>query len=205
MAYIFEQIRKKKFFFICLFFILVTGAIWLFIAGKAATFIALNGYHASWLNIFFINYTYLGDGIFAIIIVALCFFVLKKKQEGWAQLIAYLSSGLVAQIIKNIFSAARPKAFFEPGKYLYFIDNITLSNTSSLPSGHTATAFALATVLALYTENKGWQLLVLLGAVLVGYSRIYLGQHFLSDVLLGAFIGSICAPVSVWAARNISM
>ena len=79
MAYIFEQIRKKKFFFICLFFILVTGAIWLFIAGKAATFIALNGYHASWLNIFFINYTYLGDGIFAIIIVALCFFVLKKK------------------------------------------------------------------------------------------------------------------------------
>jgi len=118
-------------------------------------------------------------------------------------LLSFIISGLAAQILKNIFNSPRPKVFFEAGQYLHFIDGVSLSNYSSFPSGHTATAFALATVLVCFINNKKAHFGILIIAALVGYFRIYLGQHFLLDVFIGAILGTISGLLSVRIVMNL--
>jgi membrane-associated phospholipid phosphatase len=183
--------------------IFISGLV-LMIFGKSVCFISLNNYHPFWLNVFFINYTFVGDGIFAIGLIAIAWLFFKRKDEGKALLISFILSGLAAQIIKNLVNAPRPKLYFEAGQYLHFIDGVSLANNSSFPSGHTATAFALATVLVLMAKNKNGQLFILLAAAMVGYSRIYLAQHFLLDVMIGAVIGTASGMLAVYFALNLN-
>jgi membrane-associated phospholipid phosphatase len=68
--------------------------------------------------------------------------------------------------------------------------------SSSLPSGHTTTAFATATTLTILKPE--WYVIVpAYGyASLVAYSRMHLGMHYPSDLLMGALIGSGCSSAS---------
>lgn len=193
---------QNKFYFGGLLLTLLFGILLLLLNGKAAAFIALNSYHPFYLNVFFINYTFIGDGLFALCLIAIYFFYFKKKQQGFALLYSFLISGLAAQLLKNLVNSPRPKLYFEAGTYLNFIEGVTLSGHSGFPSGHTATAFAIATVLVLMMTNKAWQLIILLAAVLVGYSRIYLAQHFLLDVMVGALLGSVSGILAFYMAQN---
>jgi membrane-associated phospholipid phosphatase len=191
----------NKMYFTGLLLVLFTAALMLVIDGKAASFVALNAYHPFLLNVFFINYTFMGDGIFALCLIALLFYF-KKKKQGFAILYSFLISGIAVQVIKNLVNAPRPKLFFEAGQYLHFIDGVSLANNSSFPSGHTATAFGIATVLVLMLKNKTWQPHILIATVMVGYSRIYLAQHFLLDVMIGAVIGSASGIAAFYLATN---
>jgi undecaprenyl-diphosphatase len=109
------------------------------------------------------------------------------------------SSGIFAQIIKNIIAAPRPKVFFELHHYKYYLDTFASSRIgfNSFPSGHTASFFALATVLSNYCKKRYVCISLLLLSILVGYSRIYLAHHFLMDVFVGALIGVIFGSLSV--------
>lgn len=197
--------RQNKFYFGALIFILLFSTLFLLVNGKTAAFISLNAYHPFLLNVFFINYTFIGDGIFALCLIAAIFFYYKRKQQGLALLYSFLISGLIVQVIKNLVDSPRPRLFFEAGQYLHFIDGVSLANNSSFPSGHTATAFAIATVMALMMKDKSWQLLILIAAILVGYSRIYLAQHFLLDVVIGALLGSCSGLLAVYLAMNVKL
>ncbi|MCX6315195.1 MAG: phosphatase PAP2 family protein [Sphingobacteriales bacterium] len=196
-------IRNNSYCFLALLMAVTSGFVFLILNGKASSFIALNSFHPFWLNVFFINYTFMGDGIFAIGLIAVMAFYFKKKKEAIALLYAFLFSGLMVQLIKNLVNAPRPRLFFEPGQYLYFVDQVSMANNSSFPSGHTATAFAIATVFIILIKNKKWQLPILAAAVLVGFSRIYLAQHFLMDVLVGAIIGIASGLLAVSISMNI--
>jgi len=194
---------QNKTYFAALSLLLLLCTAFLLINGKAVAFISLNTYHPFLLNVFFINYTFIGDGIFALCLMAAIFFYYKRKQQALALLYSFLISGAAVQIIKNLVDSPRPRLFFEAGQYLHFIDGVSLANNSSFPSGHTATAFAIATVMVLMMKDKSWQLLILIAAALVGYSRIYLAQHFLLDVLIGAFIGSTSGVLAVYLSGNL--
>ena len=161
---------------------------------KADGFILMNPYHSDLLNYFFIPYTYVGDGFF-IIALALVLFFLRKKYLSLMIVSSYLISGIFVQILKSFISEARPAYFLANTNYPYFIENVTLHNYHSFPSGHSASAFALAAVLSFSVKNKNYSILFLLLAALVGYSRIYLGQHFMDDVLPGSFLGMISAII----------
>lgn len=65
----------------------------------------------------------------------------------------------------------------------------------SFPSGHSTAIAAVTTVYALYFPAAAWPLEAL--ALLVGYSRIYVGLHYPSDVGAGLFLGSACAYLTV--------
>ena len=143
-------LAQNKIYFAGLSVILLSGILFLLFTGKEAAFISLNSYHPFWLNVFFINYTFMGDGIFAICLIAAMFFYFKRKQCALALLSSFLISGIAAQIIKNLVNSPRPKLYFEAGTYLNFINGVTLTGNSGFPSGHTATAFAIATVLIFF-------------------------------------------------------
>lgn len=171
---------------------------------KAVCFISLNGIHTLSMDVFFAWYTMLGEGLVA----ALLFIVLlifRQYLMGAHILVAFLISGLAAQIIKQFTHMPRPKVFLLTGQYNQFIEGVTRGGWSSFPSGHTVTAFAVATILALHTRNKWISLFYLLLAVGVGYSRIYLGHHFLEDVLAGSIIGVFFAGWVFVSIRELKL
>ncbi|MBL0356189.1 MAG: phosphatase PAP2 family protein [Chitinophagaceae bacterium] len=199
-----NRIKQQRSFFFGYLIILITGCILLFAKGKAGSFLLLNNYHFKTSDYLFIGYTNFGDGIFSVLISLFYFFVLKKRKLGLILLIAYSFTGILAQVIKPIIESPRPVTYFYPKHFSFFIDDIINKGNNSFPSGHTVSAFALATVLALYAVNKWQQLLLLALAVMVGFSRIYLSQHFLTDVLAGSLLGIVGAVLCVYWCRNLT-
>ncbi len=132
------------------------------------------------------------------VIVFLLFLLQRRWSKAIQVILAFGLSALIAQLLKSFFSMPRPKQFFPPGKYPYFIDGITNVGFASFPSGHTTSIFALVTLLAIFTRSKKGKVLFLLCGLAVGYSRIYLGQHFLGDVLMGSCIGTVTAVLIHW-------
>ena len=104
---------------------------------------------------------------------------------------AFIYSGIIETIFKAGFGRQRPyksstQFFFEPFE-------ITDNGDQSFPSGHTTVSFAVATVMADYSQNFFWKLFWYGSAGMVGLSRIYHNQHWASDVFLGAALGYFTA------------
>jgi membrane-associated phospholipid phosphatase len=181
---------KQNLLFFVLFVFLVTAASGISITHtKINCFIELNTLHNHLLDVFFITVTYLGDGSVIILISAIIILLWRQYRLGVQLLLAYMVSGILVQLLKHFFTAPRPKTIISDLNYHYFISGITHSGWNSFPSGHTTSIFAIVTVLTLFFKNSGACLLLLITALLVGYSRIYLGQHFLEDVIAGSILG----------------
>ncbi|MEO5650967.1 MAG: phosphatase PAP2 family protein [Ginsengibacter sp.] len=188
--------KQNKSFFIG-YFLLVIIALFIIIGySKADGFILLNPFHSHILDQVFIPLTYLGDGIFVIALSVVLFF-LKRRFLSLMILSSYFLSGIIAQVLKYFIIEPRPSIYLEKMNYPHFIEDVTLRNFHSFPSGHTASAFALATVLVFSIKNKSFSLFFLMMAALAGYSRIYLGQHFIDDVFAGSIIG-ILSSIFCW-------
>jgi undecaprenyl-diphosphatase len=76
------------------------------------------------------------------------------------------------------------------------------STTHSFPSGHAATSFACATVLAVLVPRLRVPVYVL--ATLIAFSRVYNGMHYPTDVLAGALLGVLTALLLLAAVRRRS-
>jgi len=104
--------------------------------------------------------------------------------------LAVAASGLFVDIIKPVFGRVRPTLLFSD--HLYGFTGIGAhSNHWSFPSGHSATAAALAYALSLLYPRltPAW----IAAALLVAFSRIALDQHYLSDVIAGLYFGVVFA------------
>ncbi|MDA0149680.1 phosphatase PAP2 family protein [Vibrio sp. LaRot3] len=93
-------------------------------------------------------------------------------------------------LTKNLFKRRRPQELSS-----LIPSFITPSDRYSLPSGHTAAAFAMATLIAQFYPT--FAVLSFVWAGLIALSRILLGVHFLTDVVLGALLGLACATASL--------
>lgn len=191
-------------FWSVLLIVLTISGVSLFVFSSKEIFFALNSIHTLYLDTFFQNYTWLGDGVFSIAIF-LMLLLAERTALAMQVITGYLFSGIVSQVLKHAFHAPRPHAIISNSEYAYFIDGITNTGMTSFPSGHTTSVFALATLLALNTSDKRFSLIYLITAIITGYSRIYLGQHFLADVLAGALTGTLSALVVYWYLRRVKI
>ncbi len=199
-----KKYNNSRHYFIGYFIFIFLSSAFLLKVGKANSFIYLNSFHTNWLDHFFTFYTYIGDGIFSIII-SLLFLILKRWKDALMIFLAYSLSGITSQIIKNLVIAPRPISYFKSGEYQHFIKGIITHTSASFPSGHTTSAFALSLILALILQNKKWNIPLLVLAILTGYSRIYLGQHFLLDVIVGSLIGTIFSLAVFHVMSNLKI
>ena len=94
----------------------------------------------------------------------------------------------------------RPRPFVAYGDIIQKDQHV---GSYSFPSGHTSSAFALATSVSLFYPK--WYVIVPAGiwACSVAYSRMYLGVHYPTDVVAGALIGSGTAALSFWLSRKV--
>ncbi|NYB27990.1 MAG: phosphatase PAP2 family protein [Methanobacteriaceae archaeon] len=111
--------------------------------------------------------------------------------------------GLLALILSNVLVILLKFIIAEPRPFLALpnVDLLTPESGSSFPSGHTASVFAAATAIGLKYHQKAkgkkyWLIYpLLLFAMAVGFSRIYVGVHYPYDVIVGALLGVICALI----------
>ena len=194
--------RQQHFFWIAYAVFCIAGYAMLLLHGKEGSFLMLNAYHRDWLDRFFISFTHTGNGWTAVLLSLLFYFVFRKRKLALVLFFSYALTGIVAQAIKPLVEAPRPGSYFST-HLPFFIDAIQHHGNNSFPSGHTVTAFATAAVLALYTRSRWLHLLLILLAVGAGYSRIYLSQHFLEDVLAGSLIGVTGAGLCEYWFRKV--
>ena len=172
-------------------YFMVLGVAFLFVIfyDKLLFHLLINAQHNQKLDFFFKYFTHFGDGLFVILFLfALGFFI--KLRYSLIGIIAFLISGICCQLIKNIFAKdLRPASFFNPN-VLHFVDGVKINYMNSFPSGHTATAFAFFIFLSFVDNRKINHFFYAIAACLVAYSRIYLSQHFLIDVVYGSILGT---------------
>jgi len=149
----------------------------------------INGHHTMFTDFFFAFVTILGEGLLFIPIFIASLFV-RYRYSVLTLLVWIAHSGICQFLKRGLFKEVlRPTAVLDKSR-LHFIPNVEVHGLYSFPSGHTATIFCIAMLLALLIDRKGAAIIFLAIALLVGYSRIYLLQHFLIDVAGGAVIGT---------------
>lgn len=158
---------------------------------------------APFLTTFFKIFTYLGEwnmGIFLLLIISFLLIVKKKNKYNF---IIWLSAGggvITAYIFKFAFDRVRP------------IGGLIQESSSSFPSLHAIVSisfyFLLAYLIAQETKNRILKYsAIIVGVIIVlllGFSRVYLGVHYLSDVLAGYAMGDVWFLIGVYGLKFIN-
>ena len=154
------------------------------------------GGRVEWLSFLVLAITYCGSYMIVgglTFFSTISFFIHKHTRRILPLLVSVGGSAITVYVLKHIFYRVRPS-----------VEALYLETGSSFPSGHAAMAIALYGFLLYtiwkfdrhYLKNSLIALLLAL-IILVGVSRLYLGVHYLSDVLAGYTIGLIWLFLSV--------
>lgn len=158
------------------------------------------------LNFFFTTITKVGEEwSYVLLLIILLFY--KFRYALMVFVLAILVPA-ISMSLKKLFACPRPKKFFtDSGLFdsLDIIEGVTLyTGHSSFPSGHTISAFAVMGFASYIVSKYKWgstSLIVL--AISVALSRVYMVQHFLLDVCVGAAIGCGIALFTSWISIKI--
>lgn len=147
----------------------------------------------NWLYEIFGKITLFGDSLSYLVGGLLLFILFRNKNlyraySGLYLFITVAVSGLTADLVKFITGRARPTLYFS--EYLFGFGFFhTEHSWTSFPSGHSATALSVATLFALLYPR--WRRVSYFAGSLVAFSRIFLAQHYISDVIAGSFLGIV--------------
>lgn len=184
-----EHLKKYYAFYIPYIIFVITLIVLIISNEKADLHLWLTSFHTPNADVFFRNYTHVG-GSFPYLIAGILLFY--RYRLAVFVLITQFVTGIVSQMLKQTWNEPRPIKYFSdnyPSIELHQVAGVQLHSFHSFPSGHTITAFAFFMALSFFTKRPVLHFIYFILAVLVGYSRIYLSQHFALDVLVGSVIG----------------
>ena len=150
-------------------------------------------WHRDWLNPVFWLITSTGLGHIQVLGLLIVSRLAEYKAYVPPLLAAFLLTGATNLAMKQLLPRERPS-------WLVWASPRETAFYDSFPSGHSVTSFGIAITLLLLTRGTshsrlGWT--AVFWAALVGYSRLYQGVHWATDVLAGAAIGLFWACVIV--------
>jgi membrane-associated phospholipid phosphatase len=180
----------------------------LYVYPKLELHLMLNSHHTGIQDTFFPYFSILAEG--PLYVLALLPMLWKKFRLPLFFALCELSAGTILQVLKHIISHPRPVSAFEEysDAVLPVVQGVDLHHSNSFPSGHASTFFVFCTCCVLLLAYRYGQrvrqnsqescilpcvlaVLLVAFAALGAYSRIYLSQHFLSDVCVGSIIGVV--------------
>lgn len=127
----------------------------------------------------------------------------EERKDHWFFLPLVLAGGvswfLVELLLKPLIARARPS--FEMGSIIVGKQSYDLHDFS-FPSGHATIAFAMAVVLSFKEPKLKWLWYSL--AVLIAFSRIYLGRHYPLDVVCGGLVGWGIGMLAIKISQRLS-
>jgi membrane-associated phospholipid phosphatase len=200
---IFASIMAQSRFFLTSFILLLSGwvAVGLGLNYSASNWIHHFCNHA--IDNFFIHFSWLAEWLLIVLAILTGFYFNLKR--GLVFGIGLGIQSIFVAFVKTWFNAPRPiEAKFFP---LRHIQNLEIHHWQSFPSGHTAVAFFCMGLFAISIKNlqnsSVWGITCALLAAGIGYSRIYLGQHFLFDVCAGGTIAILFLQLSYQYSKKL--
>lgn len=160
-------------------------------------FLELNSYHAPWLDIvmMFVTKTYVWVPLYAVI----AYFIFKiHGKQGFLiltciALTILLADQVTSTLMKPYFERLRPTHDPELAGLVHIVDDYR-GGKFGFASSHAANTFGLAMfVFLLFRQHTRMVRWIFVWALLVSYSRIYLGVHYPGDIIAGGVVGAICA------------
>jgi membrane-associated phospholipid phosphatase len=189
----YRHFRNAVIFSIVLAFLV---ALFLLIYGKENSFLVINKYNSPEFDYVFQFWTYLGDGV--IWVPLFLYVILFKRDYFVAVLAALIICTVITHFLKRVIFEDELRPVLALGKEkIRIIEGFKPHTNNSFPSGHTSTAFTLALLLAFIVKRNFWVYFFPVVAFFVGYSRVYLAQHFVTDAFAGMLIGIVSSYLSL--------
>jgi membrane-associated phospholipid phosphatase len=166
------------------------------VLGRIPVFLFLNRDFGTIADTVLLGFTYLAEGWIWIPYLIIVGWFFKKDKA--IIVYSFAISTLLTQIPKLLLLShiTRPIASGIAPNLIHTVKGVTMHQLNSFPSGHTATAFTIF-LLTIYLFNQTKLILIgLLYAMLCGYSRVYLGQHFPMDVGGGIIVAIATIEIS---------
>jgi hypothetical protein len=188
-----QLISRTKYFLLPWLLFLAVAGIVLANFSVSEIHLAFNSRNNAALDFLMPWITLIADG-WTIVVFCLLMFAWDRKAGLFISIACIIPSAIVQALKMTVFNGEpRPKWYFTHIDKidLHYVPGVENWLYDSFPSGHTTVAFAFFFSLALCVPNRKFGMLFFMTALLVGYSRIYLSQHFLLDVFAGSIFGTI--------------
>jgi membrane-associated phospholipid phosphatase len=144
----------------------------------------LRGSRPVWLDWSMLGFTQIGSG-FAALVIGLFLYLTGNRLAAYELILGTLTLWIVVELVKTIVRRSRPFISVTKARIIGY-----RSTGRSFPSGHTAQAFFVATLMVSHFHPNAWVAFFLYTvALLVGITRMYVGAHYPRDVLAGAILG----------------
>ena len=186
-----NYLKNGKTFLITSGLFLIFSLITLLFIDNSTTPIFNKLIHHSWMNIFFINLTFMGDSFFILLMSVFIIFYLQKIKLGLKLLLGLTITFSFVQLLNQIFIEDSFQFYVENGQYLFGIQSKASDSLNTVISSHTSIVFTWATILSIKIKQIKYQRLFFLLSILVAFSRLYLAPHNYMHLIIGAGVGLI--------------